>query len=186
MNTGPRIVSYLVDHSLMMDVAPARSAADDRVGIRDALDASETDVLAGGEHEAGEVLEEDRGAIEDPARRLVQLRHLLNDSVDLAVELLARDDRGAGLGDSDAVFDHEVGERAMRQRGHQRGRAATPREQQHDVRHGRALVIAGARRLGGRGSAVSEIGVSPRDGGFSMGGLQAMALPPHGSALARS
>ena len=65
LKTGPSIVSYRSGHSLMKTSAPARSAArDDRVGVVDPLDAPEADVLARGEHEAREVLEEHRDAVE--------------------------------------------------------------------------------------------------------------------------
>ena len=55
--------------------------------------------------------------------RLVQLRHVLDDPVELAVQLLARHDRGARFGHADAVPDHQIREGAVRERGHE-GRCA--------------------------------------------------------------
>src|SRR5438552_18348895 len=45
------------------------------------------------------------------------------DPVQLAVQLLARDDRRARLGHADAVPDHQIREGAIRERGHE-GRCA--------------------------------------------------------------
>src|SRR6267378_2253890 len=48
--------------------ARASSAADDRVEVVDPIDPTEPDVLARGEHEAREVLEQDGDALVDPPR----------------------------------------------------------------------------------------------------------------------
>ena len=55
--------------------------------------------------------------------RLVELGHVVDDARELPRELLARGDGRACFRDADAALDHEIRQRAIGERGHERGRA---------------------------------------------------------------
>src|SRR5205814_9262496 len=55
--------------------------------------------------------------------RFIELGHVADEAAELSGQLLTRGDRGAGLGDTDAPFDHQIRERAIGERRDERRRS---------------------------------------------------------------